>query len=54
MADGMTLQLEVQDNAAQAAQSLERLAGALESVRNTVKDGLKLTDFSVYMVEHAS
>ena len=46
MADGMTLQLEVQDNAAQAAQSLERLAGALESVRNTVRDGLKLTDFS--------
>ena len=46
MADEMTLQLEVQDNAAQAAQSLERLAGALESVRNTVRDGLKLTDFS--------
>ena len=46
MADGMTFQLEVQDNAAQAAQSLERLAGALESVRDTVRDGLKLTDFS--------
>lgn len=42
MADGTTIQIEVRDNAASAAQSLERLATSLEKVKAVVSGGLRL------------
>lgn len=42
MADGTTIQIEVRDNAAAAAQSLERLATSLEKVKAVVSGGLRL------------
>ena len=42
MADGTTIQIEVRDNAAAAAQSLERLAASLEKVKAVVSGGIRL------------
>lgn len=42
MADGTTIQIQVQSNADKAAQSLERLAASLEKVKSAVSGGLRL------------